>query len=57
MKSPIQDLVVILELGRAHLVNLNVLNDDDRQVIVFPFASDQFAHFNHEQLSNSEKLF
>lgn len=56
MKSPIQDLLVILELGRAHLVNLNVLNDDDRQVIVFPFASDQLAHFNHEQLSNSEKL-
>lgn len=57
------DMLVILEhAGRVHLVDLRKLNsesDDDHQVIVFPFALNQFVDFNTKSSSgktgNQEK--
>lgn len=57
LKSPIQDLLVVLEqVGRVHLIDLRELKENSHQVIVFPFALDQFSHVKHDRLSTREKL-
>lgn len=57
LRSPIQDLLVILEqVGRVHLIDLRETKDSNHQVIVFPFALDQFSHIKHDRLSIREKL-
>lgn len=57
LKSPIQDLLVVLEhVGRVHLIDLRSSSEESHQVIVFPFALDQFAHFKHDRLSVRDKL-
>lgn len=57
LRSPIQDLLVILEhVGRVHLIDLRDLGEENHQVIVFPFALDQFGHYKHDRLSIREKL-
>jgi len=57
LKSPIQDLLVILEqVGRVHLIDLRDLENNGHQVIVFPFALDQFGRIKHERLSIRDKL-
>lgn len=57
LQSPIQDLLVILEhVGRVHLIDLRDLDKDNHQVLVFPFALNQFSHYKHDMLSVREKL-
>lgn len=58
--SSVNDFLVILEhVGRVHLFDLrNLGNEDtnDHQVIVFPFALDQFADYKEQQLNVETKL-
>lgn len=55
LRLPVHDLLVVLEhVGRVHVVDLRA--DDAHQVIVFPFALDQYARYRHERLSMREKL-
>jgi len=58
--SSVNDFLVILEhVGRVHLFDLrNLGNEDtnDHQVIVFPFALDQFADYKEQQLEVETKL-
>lgn len=58
--TSMNDLLVVLEhIGRAHLIDLRNLNYNydtnlfnDHQVIVFPFALDQYA--NYRKIENQE---
>lgn len=44
LDSFVQDLLVVLEhAGRVHLVDLRNLTSDSQQVLVFPFALDQYG--------------
>lgn len=44
LNSSIQNLLVVLEhVGRVHLVDLLELSEDNHQVVVYPFALDQFS--------------
>lgn len=54
----VNDLLVVLEhVGRVHLVDLKCLNEPEgHQVIVFPFALDQFASYKDTQLKAARKL-
>lgn len=46
LNSPVHDLLVVLEhAGRVHLVDLRHLDSDHQQVIVFPFALNQYANY------------
>lgn len=63
--SALNDMLVILEhVGRVHIIdlrNLNESNVNDHQVIVFPFALDQFGDYmkdasNRERNPGSSKL-
>lgn len=58
--SSINDFLVILEhVGRVHLFDLRNLNNqdtNDHQVIVFPFALDQFADYKKDKLNGETKL-
>lgn len=46
LNSPVHDLLVVLEhAGRVHLVDLRHLNSDHQQVIVFPFALNQYGNY------------
>lgn len=57
LHSPIQDLLVILEhVGRVHLIDLRDLDKDNHQVLVFPYALDQFARYKDERISVRDKL-
>lgn len=57
LHTAIQDLLVISEhVGRVHLVDLGELQQDNQQVLVFPFALDQYGRHKHERLSLREKL-
>lgn len=51
------DLLVVLEhVGRVHLIDLRNLNDDNHQVIVFPFALDQFGEYKSGKLGNHQEI-
>ncbi|CUM56701.1 unnamed protein product [Debaryomyces tyrocola] len=58
--SSVNDFLVILEhVGRVHLFDLRNLgneNTNDHQVIVFPFALDQYADYKEQQLNVETKL-
>lgn len=58
--SSINDLLVILEhVGRVHLFDLRNMNNqdtNDHQVIVFPFALDQFGDYKKQKSEAEEKL-
>lgn len=57
LHTAIQDLLVISEhVGRVHLVDLRDLDQDNQQVLVFPFALDQYGRHKHERLSVRDKL-
>lgn len=50
LDSPVHDLLVVLEhAGRVHLVDLRHLDSDHQQVIVFPFALNQYANWAPEK--------
>ncbi|CAH6721402.1 hypothetical protein CLIB1444_06S01310 [[Candida] jaroonii] len=45
------DLLVVSEhVGRVHLIDLRNLNDDNHQVIIFPFALDQFGDYKSKKI-------
>lgn len=54
------DILVISEhVGRVHLVDLRNMNNEinnNHQVIVFPFALDQFGNYKAERLSRELKM-
>lgn len=57
LHTAVQDLLVVLEhVGRVHLIDLKDLDEANHQVLVFPFALDQFGRYRHERLSVREKL-
>lgn len=57
LSSPIQDLLIILEhVGRVHLIDFRDLSEENHQVIVFPYALDQFSRYKHQRLSVKDKL-
>ncbi|OBA23224.1 hypothetical protein METBIDRAFT_34269 [Metschnikowia bicuspidata var. bicuspidata NRRL YB-4993] len=48
LHSPVHDLLAVLEhLGRVHLVDVRDLLPESHQVMVFPFALDQYARCGH----------
>ncbi|GEQ68000.1 hypothetical protein JCM33374_g1666 [Metschnikowia sp. JCM 33374] len=50
VKSPIQDLLVISEhLGRVHLIDSRDFSAQNHQVMVFPFALDQYARYRQPE--------
>lgn len=53
------DLLVILEhVGRIHLIDLRNLNQiNNHQVIVLPFALDQFSNYKLERINRIEKIY
>lgn len=54
--SSFSDLLVVSEhVGRAHLIDLRNLNDESHQVIVFPFALDQFGDFKAGPYESNKK--
>lgn len=57
LHTAVQDLLVVLEhVGRVHLVDLKDPDQENHQVLVFPFALDQFGRYKHERLSVKDKL-
>lgn len=52
------DILVILEhVGRVHLIDLrNLHSENNHQVIVFPFALDQFGEHKKQHISTNSKL-
>lgn len=57
LSTPLQDLLVVSEqVGRVHLMDFRQFSEDKHQVVVFPFALDQFGRYKHQRCTVKDKL-